>query len=415
MKAVLVNKFYYLQGGSDKYVFELTRLLEEKGIEVIPFSMKDERNSDSSYSSYFVSNINLQGKLGIKDKALLPFRVVYSAEAKRKFSKLLDDVKPDIVHLHNIAHHISPSVIPVAKKKDISVIQTFHDFKILCPSYLFIKKGESCELCANGNFLHSVINRCVKNSYSGSALLAFEMFIHRFSGIYNGVDRFVCPSRFMLEKIKSYGVIDDNKLVYIPNFVNVKNYKVSPEYDNYYLYFGRLSEEKGVDVLLNAVDPSWKEKLVIVGDGIERETLEKIKRKRGLNNVEFVGYKRGDELKKILSRAMFTVIPSRCYENSPLALFESFASGKPVIGSRIGGIPELINEGSDGLLFESQNPESLREKIGYFISNKDKLIEFGREGRKKIESDFNEKKHIGRIVGLYEKIRAEKTSGRQMP
>lgn len=404
MKVVSVNKFYYLQGGSDKYFFELNRLLEEKGIDVIPFSMNDARNLKTPYSEYFVSNINLQGKLGISEKLSLPLRVIYSGEAKDNFSKLLDKVKPDIVHLHNIAHHISPSIIPVAKKRGIPVVQTLHDFKILCPSYLFIREGESCELCGNGNFLHSVINRCVKDSYSGSALLAAEMFIHRFSGIYKGVDRFICPSKFMLEKIKSYGVVDEKKLAHVPNFVNPEDYILSNEYDDYYLYFGRLSEEKGVDILLKAVDPSWPSKLLIVGGGILRSELEAVKRERGLNNVEFAGYKSGDELKRIISKAMFTIIPSRCYENSPLALFESFASGKPVVGSRIGGIPELIDEGKDGLLFEPQKPESLRDKIEYFINKKEKTVEFGCRGRKKIEKNFNQSLHIEKIVKMYRSL-----------
>ncbi|MBI5376827.1 MAG: glycosyltransferase family 4 protein [Candidatus Schekmanbacteria bacterium] len=404
MKVIAVNKFYYMQGGSERYYFELNRLLREKGIEVIPFSMKDERNVSSDYSEFFVSNLNLQGKLSFKQKLSLPVRVVYSREAKKNFTALIEKVKPDIIHLHNIAHHISPSIIPVAKKKGIPVVQTLHDFKLLCPSYLFINNGESCELCANGNFLHAVSSKCVKGSYFGSLILAAEMFVHRNSGIYNLADRFICPSRFMIDKFKSYGIIRDDKLAYIPNFVSVEDFKPSKEYSDYYLYFGRLSAEKGVDVLINSVDPTWKERLLIAGDGLERKKLEEIKKEKNLSNVEFLGNKSGDELKGIIRNSIFTIIPSRCYDNSPLALFESFACGKAVIGSRIGGIPELIDEGKDGLLFESQNSNVLREKIKYLLDHKELAVSYGMAGRNKVEKRFNSDLHIERIISLYNSL-----------
>jgi len=362
MKLLVVNKFYFLRGGSERYIFELNKVLEKNGFTVIPFSMKDEKNFQTKYSQYFVGNIDFQNKLSLIDRLRSVFRILYSFEARKNILELIENAKPDLAHIHNIAHQISPSILPALKKRGIPVVQTLHDFKLVCPSYLFYTRGKPCEECKKNKFYKAIVNKCIKNSFSGSFLIAMEMYFHKMTKIYNNIDIFITPSLFMKRKLEEFGIYT-NKLVHIPNFVLAESFSPNYDFEDYFIYFGRLSEEKGVMTLLKAVERNWKIKLLIVGEGVLEDELKRYAEKKGLKNVIFKGYKSGSEFQNLIRNAMFTILPSECYENCPISILESFAMGKPVIGANIGGIPELINEGSDGLLFESGNAADLNDKI----------------------------------------------------
>jgi len=403
MKLLVINKFYFLRGGPERYIFELNKILEKKGFTVIPFSMKDEKNFLTEYSQYFVSNINFQNNLSIADKLKAIPRILYSFESRKKILRLIEETNPDLAHVHNIAHQISPSILPVLKKRGIPIIQTLHDFKLVCPSYLFYSHGKTCEKCKKNKFYYAITNKCIKNSISGSFLIAMEMYFHRIIKAYDNIDIFITPSLFMKRKLEEFG-INSNRLIHIPNFILTQSFFPYYDFKDYFIYFGRLSEEKGLMTLLKAVEKNWKTKLVIVGDGLLKEELEKYVDEKGLNNVVFKGYKSGKELNDLIKNAMFTIVPSECYENCPISVLESFAMGKPVIGANIGGIPELINENADGLLFEPGNAIDLREKILYLLNNPTKIKDMGKNGREKVERLYDAELHYQKLNNIYQKL-----------
>ena len=409
MKLLVVNKFYFLMGGSEKYVFDLNKILEKNGFSIIPFSMKDEKNFLSEYSKYFVSNIDFQNKLTFADRLRAIPRILYSFESRKKILKLIEDTKPDLAHVHNIAHQISPSILPVLKRRGIPIVQTLHDFKLVCPNYLFYTHGEPCEECKKNKFYNAIINKCIKNSLSGSFLIAIEMYFHKMIKVYDNIDIFITPSLFMKRKLEEFG-IDSNKLIHIPSFVSTKSFSPNYGFEDYFVYFGRLSGEKGVMTLLKAIEKNWKIKLLIVGEGVLKEELERYAEKKGLTNVIFKGYKSGAELKNLIKDSMFTVVPSEWYENCPISVLESFAMGKPVIGANIGGIPELINEGSDGLFFEPGNTMDLKDKILYLLNNPGKIKEMGKMGREKVEKLYDVELHYQRINDIYQKLTTKNLS-----
>ena len=403
MNLLVINKFYFMRGGCERYIFELNKVLEKNGVNIIPFSMEDDRNIPTEYSKYFVSNIDFQRRLNFSEKVKSVGRVLYSFEARNNILKLIDGIKPDIAHIHNIAHQISPSILTVLKKRGIPIVQTLHDFKLICPSYLFYVHDKPCEKCKDNNFYNAILNKCIKNSVSGSFLIAMEMYFHKIIRIYDNVDIFITPSIFMKNKLEAFG-IDSDKLIHIPNFVLADSFVPNYDFKDYFIYFGRLSEEKGIRTLIKAMEKNWKTKLLVVGDGVLKNELKKYAEDKGFTNIIFTGYKSGDELNDLIRNAMFTIVPSECYENCPMAILESFAMGKPVIGSNIGGIPELISDGFDGLLFESGNEMDLKEKIFYLFNNSSKIKEMGKRGREKVEEKYSKELHYQKINKIYQKL-----------
>jgi len=402
MKVLNINKFYYIKGGSDSYYFGLKELFEKNGIRVIPFSMKDSKNFSTEYDEYFVDNIDYFRDDFFK-KVSLAFKILYSFEAKRKISKLLDAEKPDIAHLHIFQHQLSPSILPQIKRRGIPIVYTVHDLKPICPNYQMLCQGKICEKCKGGKYYHCLFNRCTKDSFLGSVVNTVEMYFHRFMKYYDLIDLFITPSNFYREKMIEFG-FSGEKIFHLPNFVKADNYHPSFESENYFVYLGRLSLEKGIITLVEAMKDVQGASLQIIGDGPVRLEIQNTIKNNRLKNVKLLGYKAGPELKKILTKCMFTVMPSEWYENGPMSLLESFALGKPVVGARIGGIPELIEDGVDGLLFESGNAEDLAAKIQYLIDHKDMLSDMGRKARNKIEVKYSSVTHYEKINKIYSKV-----------
>jgi len=391
-----------MKGGSETYYFQLADLLSENGYEVIPFSMKGEKNLYSEYSDYFVKNIDYSRK-DFKSRLSYAAKIIYSFEAKRKIGRLLNSTKPDIAHLHNFHHQLSPSIIYKIKKFGIPIVNTVHDLKIICPNYMMINSKGICEECMGGKYYKCFANRCVKNSRAGSFVNAVEAYIHSFMKSYSHIDRFICPSDFYRKKFMEHG-IPENKLIYIPNFIHVEYYQPCFEHEKYILYFGRLSEEKGVKTLIRAVKNIHDSKLVIAGTGPLEAELKSMVEKEALDNVEFVGFKKGEELKKLIQKSMFVVVPSKWYENGPLSVLEAMAYGKAIIGSNIGGIPEFIKDGETGLLFEPDNNDELSEKLNFLINKEDLIFEMGFNARKRAEEEYNAKLHFERLESVYKSL-----------
>lgn len=400
MKVLLVNKFFYLKGGAENSFFTTANLLESKEHKVSFFSMQDVRNLPTEFSHYFVSNVDYESA-GIIEKSRAALRMFYSFEARNKIERLIDEVKPDLVHLNSIYHQISPSIIHSIKKYDIPMVMSLRDYKTVCASYLMLANGQICEACKNGSYYHCLMKKCTKESRLMSLLNTAEMYFHHtLLHIYELVHAFVAPSVFLKNKVQEMGF--KGKVVYLPNFVDPKNFVPQYSYnENSIIYFGRLSKEKGLSTLIEAMK-GVNLKLKIIGDGPSRDSLESKVMDLALNNVEFLGFKGGDDLKNEIKKAMFVVVPSEWYENNPRSVIEAFALGKPVIGARIGGIPELVRDNETGLTFEPGSPADLASKIEVLTGNPEKITEMGKNARKFVEQELNAEKHYEGLIAIYE-------------
>lgn len=389
-------------------MFNISSLLEDHGHEVIPFAMKHEKNVQTDYSKYFVENIDYEREIrkSIFRKMYIGLKIIYSLEAREKLLKLIAKEDPDIAHIYKISNTLTPSILYALKEKDVSTVQTLMDYRIVCPSYNMYdpNKFEVCEACKGHRYFNAVRGKCEKSSYLISLNVAIESYLYHFLDTYRRtIDLLISPSNFMKKKVIEFGV-DRKKVVWIPFFVRPDQYV--PNYSNsgYILYFGRLVRHKGVRTLITAMESVKSSKLFIVGEGTYRNELERFVRKNHIMNVAFLGYKSGNELTEFIRNSLFTVIPSEWYEPFGMTVLESYALGKPVIGAEIGGIPELVDSGSTGLLFRSGDVDDLTEKINYLLENKRLAVKMGRNARKKVEEKFNEKIHHKKLMEAYEKV-----------
>ena len=358
MRVLLANKFYYSRGGSDIYVIELERLLKEHGHEVAVFSMEHPLNKESEFVKFFPGEVDLNNKnlSNLIPSLLRPFG---SAEVRTKFNKLLGEFKPDIVHLNNIHSQLSPILSVLARNLNVPVVWTLHDHKLLCPRYDCMRNGNPCELCFTGKF-NVVRYRCMKRSYTASLVAYAEAILWNREKISRSTNIFICPSRFLLNNMLKGGFREE-QLVAISNFVDEKKIDgVAVKREKHYCYVGRLSSEKGIETLLKAATELPQYQLKVIGTGPLEHVLRSANRSK---HIEFLGFREWEGLKTILGTSAGMVIPSECYENNPLSVIESLCLGTPVIGAKIGGIPELISVGKNGSVFEPGNVTDLRNQI----------------------------------------------------
>lgn len=402
MKIVLANNFYYLRGGSERVLFEEKRILEENGHQVIPFSRTHPKNEWSDYTDFFLPEANHElEKLSLLKKSHIALKVVYNRDAGKRFDQLIEETQPDLVHAHNIYGGLTTSVLDVAKSKNVPAVMTLHDTKLICPSYLSLNHGIVCEACRGQRFYHCLFNRCHKDSLIASGIYMVESYYNKWLKKYDSLRFLICPSKFLCDKLLVNG-ISAERLVYLPNFVNVADFKPAFEVGDYLLYVGRLSKEKGILTLLKAVK-KVNVPVKIVGDGPLKSGYEAFTKDNDMSHVTFEGYKSGQELREIFQGSAFLVVPSEWYENSPMTILEAFAYGKPVIGSKMGGIPEMIEPGQTGLLFEAGNPDQLSERIRTLWSDSSMILKMGRNGRRKVEAEFSSKVHYEKLIETYTK------------
>ena len=406
MKVLLVNKFFFPKGGAEVSFFETAKLLASKGHKVFFFSMSHPNNIPSPYAKYFISNVNFNQLGSLSKQIKAAGKIIYSFEAKRNIEKLIIDKRVDVVHLNNIHHQISPSILHTLKKWNLPTVMTLRDYKMACPAYSMLSDGEPCEKCRDGRYYWCLLKRCTKHSYLKSALNTLEMYLHHsIFRIYDLVDIFISPSKFLKRKIQEMGF--KGEVVYLPNFIDLGGFVPSYTWEeNSLVYFGRLSQEKGLFSLIKAFK-HLDLQLKVIGEGPLGQDLGYKVKKEEFNNILFLGYKRGEELKREITKSIAAILPSECYENNPRSVIEAFALGKPVIGSRIGGIPELVRHGETGLTFQPGNVGDLREKIISLLGNKDKIIEMGKTARVFVEEELNPEKHYQGLMKIYERAIAK--------
>ena len=362
MKILMVNKFLYPNGGSETYMFTLGEQLTKMGHEVQYFGMEHEGRAVGNRANAYTSDMNFHGGSKLA-KLTYPLKTIYSGEARKKLRLVLEDFQPDVVHLNNFNYQLTPSVILEVEAwrkqtgRSCRMIYTAHDYQLVCPNHMLYRpeEGRTCEACIGGHYESCMKHRCIHGSRARSALGMLEAKYWNGRNTYALIDRIICCSAFMKEKLDTNLIFRD-KTVALHNFV-ADDLPQAREKRPYVLYFGRFAAEKGMDMLLAACRELPEVQFVFAGSGSMEGELA------GAPNVKYVGFQQGDALKKLIAEARFTVYPSVWYENCPLSVMESIASGTPVIGARIGGIPELIEDGKTGLLFESGNVQELTKQI----------------------------------------------------
>jgi glycosyltransferase involved in cell wall biosynthesis len=404
MRVIAANKYHFVKGGAERYYFELADILRARGHDVVPFAMQHERNEPSEHSDLFVSHEAFDGGAGRFAQLRAAARVVYSVEARRKIEALVDRVRPDVAHLHNIAHQLSPSILWGLRAKGVPVVQTLHDYKLVCPNYQMFVHGRTCERCRSWRYWNAVVHRCMRDSVARSLTVCVEAYVHRIARTYEeNVSVFIAPSRSLRDRMIAHGVAAE-KIVHLPYAIGLSAYEPVYGSEGYVMSVGRLSVGKGVETLLRAAAIARSVKLKIVGSGPLGPSLEAAAAREGLGNVEFLGHLSGRDLAEVFQGALGVVVPSECFENSPLAVYEAFAYGKPVLGSSIGGIPELVVEGETGRLFTPGDAAGLAEALVRLASDPAKASEMGRTARLLAEREFGPEHHYDEIVGIYERV-----------
>lgn len=362
MKILMVNKFLHPKGGAEAYMFRLGNRLQAMGHRVQYFGMEHPGRKVGNRVGAYTANMDFHGGSKLK-KLAYPIKVIYSAEARRKIRKVLDDFQPDVCHLNNFHFQLTPSIILEIRKweresgHDCKILCTAHDYQLVCPNHMCRNPGthENCEKCLGGHFLHCMKGRCIHGSFPRSLLGTLEAVFWKKMGVYRQIDAIICCSRFMKTKLDTDPVLREKTIV-LHNFVENTGPK-SVEKKDYVLYFGRYSHEKGVEDLLRAARELPQIPFVFAGSGPLEALLA------GIPNVKNVGFQTGRDLETLVQEARLTVCPSRWYENCPLSVLESIKWGTPVLGADIGGIPELVKPGETGALFESGNVSSLKETL----------------------------------------------------
>lgn len=402
LKILLVNKFIFPKGGDAISTLTTGRILEAHEHEVVVWGMQHPDNLFYPFQEYFVSSVDYDTVNSLTSKARAAMNILYSFESREKIATLLEKVQPDIVHLNNFAHQISPSILDEIKKHHIPVVMTMHDYKMVCPAYSMLCNSEICERCKGGRFYQCGINRCTKGSLLKSMVNVIEMYLHhRLLHIYDKIDIYISPSRFLKDKVQEMGL--KGEIFYLSNCVELEGFE--PDFgweEQSIVYVGRLSHEKGVKILIDAVKGIPDVQLKIIGDGPLKKTLEKKVESEHIANVTFLGYRTGKNLHDEIRKSMFLVIPSECYENNPLTVIEAFALGKPVIGARIGGIPELVRDWETGLTYTFGDSYDLIQKIMLMLSNRERIITMGEKARAYVEQEMNADVYYERLMKIYQ-------------
>jgi len=397
MKVLFANKFFFLNGGSETVFFQERNFFINNGYSVVDFSMENGKNISSPFTDFFVPNITYKNNIGLIYKIQKAVSLIHSNRATKNIRSLIVQENPNIAHLHNIYHQLTPSIIPILKKHGLKIILTLHDYKLVCPSYLSLKNKKICEECKGQYFWKPFTTNC-QYSYGKGLLLSIEAIFHKWKGSYEDVDIFLAPSQFMADQISQR--IPVKKIIVLHNGIDTKEYQSSGRDLAYGIYFGRISKEKGIETLLKANNHIANPfPLKIVGTGPLLNVL-----REKYPSADFLGYKSGQELHTLVANAAFVVVPSEWYENCSMVVLESMALGKATIGSRIGGIPEQIEDGRTGFLFEMGNVEELSEKMALLASDEGLRRRFGKNARKKLEAEYSLSEHCRKLEKIYKNL-----------
>ena len=415
MKVVLCNKYFFLNGGTERYLSRCLEALPARGHEAIPFSVSYDGSWPSDYSRFFLEPPGEAAethfdRIHLTPRKALSYagRSVYSFEAKKKLSMLLDHLgDADIGYLLNIYNYMSPSVVHAFRKQRIPIVIRFGDYHPLCANYNFLRDSKPCTLCVGGDYYNGLRHKCVKGSLAASSLRVFSMYVHRFLELYRRCDAFVAPCMFMRDKLIEGGFPAERIHVIRQAAPNLKPRAIAKK-ENYILFFGRIAPEKGLDTLIRSYQAiSPVQDLLLVGRSYDghAEYLRSLVKPGFEEHIHFIDFLDGDDLYQKIERAQLTIVPSRWYDNAPLATYESYLLGTPVLAADIGGIPEQVRIGETGRLFRPDDEEDLSRKLSEMLSNPRELEKMGRMARRYATEELSLDKHLDQLLALFESLR----------
>jgi glycosyltransferase involved in cell wall biosynthesis len=405
MRILNIHKFFYEKGGSERYLFDLARVFAAHGHENVFFSTKGPRSLPYEHDDLFPREENLNERHGLIGSMRIAARFAYSLRAQQSLEKLLDRVPVDAAFLHNIYHHLTPSILRPLKKRRIPTIMHVADYKLICPNYRLYTQGRICESCRKLRFHNAIRYRCLQNSISKSTLAAGEAYFQRIFHLYDkGVNFFIAPSRFLKDKLIEFG-FPSEKVVYMPQALDVSMFRPTWKEGEYILFVGLLLREKGIGTLVKAMKHFPDERLVVAGDGPFRQVLENEMRTSGLTNVSLLGFQPMERVVELMANCKFLVIPSEWYETFGLVIYEAFACARPVIGAQIGAIPELIEDGVRGRLFKPADVSSLTNAMEKLLLDTAQRKEMGMNGRKFVK-EFSPERNYDGIMELFRRCGA---------
>jgi len=388
VKILLVHNRYQQPGGEDVVFEQERKLLESAGHQVVTHCRSNDEVNDSS----------------IWQRVRLAKNTVSSAESRQQVLNLLRQHHFDVVHVHNTFMMISPSIYSACHEAGVPVVQTLHNYRLLCPAANFYRDGHTCEECTEHSVWRGVQHGCYRDSRAATATVAVMLTVHRQRGTWTeSVDSYVALSEFARRKFIAGGLPAD-KISVKPNFVQPDPGERSNGGGVYAAYVGRLASEKGPGTMISA----WKllsksVPLVVVGDGPLLEELQNQAREQGLTNINFRGRLSREQAQAVMKGASFVVIPSECYENFPMGMAESFACGVPVICSRLGALEELVSDGRTGLHFSSGSPQDLAAKVEWAWSNPESMRAMGKAARKEYETRYTAESNYPLLMDIYQR------------
>lgn len=349
MKILHVNKFFDLRGGAEFYLHDLMARQKKLGHEVHVFATQAEKNLPSVDEEYFVTRYHYDRSEGAWQDIKKAANFLWNAEARKSFAGMLTDIKPDVIHLHNIYHHLSTSILAEVRRSGIPCVQTLHDYKLACPNYKMFTQGKACERCKGGHYCQALRHDCL-NGFWFDVLAVAEMNMTKFRQSYERVvGVFICPSEFMKNKMTEWGE-PSSKMAYVPNPVEIPEHVSDDRGTGPYVYVGRLSYEKGIETAIRAFARVPSVELAIIGQGPEALPWQRLAQELAPERIKFLGFLGGAALAEYRDKARAFIMPTVMYENSSLAILEAMAVGVPIIASDVGGIPEMVKDGVNGFL-----------------------------------------------------------------
>jgi len=413
MRVLHVNKFLYRRGGAEGYLLDLAHLQRAAGDEVAYFGMTHPDNDRPlRYAEHFPPYVELDpAPRGLRPRITAAGRMIWSPASRRGLARVIEDFQPDVVHLHNIYHQLSPSVLAAARAAGVPCVLTMHDYKLACPSYQLLDRGAACQACVEAGPLAAARRRCKDGSVTASTLLAVESWLHRQLRAYDPVGVFVSPSRFLADVMRRAGVYPDRMRV-VNHFVDAGAVPAKENPGGGVLFAGRISPEKGVDVLVEAVAMLPDGIPVdVAGDGPARTAVRELAERVAPGRIRFHGRVDKARLQELTRSAAVVAVPSRWQENQPMAVLEAFAAGVPVVGTDLGGLPELITSGVDGEVVPAGDPAALAAALRRMVDDPRRAYRMGRAGRARIERDFAPAVHLDRLREVYRTAADQVASG----